>query len=475
MKYAYLLFLIPLAALVSSFALGAPDADREDSTAAAAADTNAVASDNTEAAPAEADAAPADEEAAPAETEAAPAEVDAAPAEADAAPGEEPAPVLVPAADGAAPGGDVIMSPHPMEAMTIDCSICHLDPLPTANNAKLKPCPRPGGPEEAAAQESPDVFIIGELSDIYVPVVFPHKLHASMTEMGVGCEACHHHNPEGRILNCKDCHGGPSNPVDLNQPSLKGAYHRQCLACHRDWSHEQACSMCHVKRDPNVAFEPPADATDFLGMLHPNIEVPDKKVYHAKNLEDAPLITFHHKDHAEVFGLSCASCHQKENCNNCHDVQKTRPAHIKQDPHQDCITCHKDQIEGNCAFCHDTEERGPFNHEARSGFALASYHGEVNCQQCHNKEGGSFASTGRECSTCHEASWFPENFDHATIGIPLDENHAVVPCEGCHMDGLGTTSGCSVCHDDGRTTFPEDYIQKLLNPPAETAQQAKAE
>jgi hypothetical protein len=442
MKYAYLLFLIPLAALVSALAQEA------ESPAEAPSPEAEVSADAT-----------ADSSVAEGETiaEHAAAEDAVVPAESEA------------------PEGDVILSPHPAAAQTIDCAICHTEAEPTAGGAVLKPCPRPGGADDPA-QETPDVFIIDELSDIYVPVVFPHKLHASMADMGVGCESCHHHNPEGRILNCKECHGDPSNPVNLSQPSLKGAYHRQCLACHRDWSHESACSACHAKRDPNVEYVPPADTTDILGLLHPNIRVPDKKVYRAKDLEDAPLITFHHKDHAETFGLSCASCHQKENCSSCHDLEKTRPAHIRQDPHQDCISCHQEQVETNCAFCHDTEERGPFDHEARSGFALASYHGEVNCQQCHNQEGGGFTSAGSECKQCHEPEWFPEEFDHASIGIPLDENHAVVPCEGCHLEGLGTTSGCVVCHDDGRTVFPDDYIQKLLNPPpADDEQQAKAE
>ena len=29
--------------------------------------------------------------------------------------------------------------------------------------------------------------------------------------------------------------------ADLRMPNLKGAYHRQCLNCHRDWAHENEC------------------------------------------------------------------------------------------------------------------------------------------------------------------------------------------------------------------------------------------
>src|SRR5690606_36334872 len=126
-----------------------------------------------------------------------------------------------------------------------------------------------------------------------------HKLHAPMGEMGEGCTICHHRNPEGPILKCSECHGGPSNPVNLKQPGLKGAYHRQCLGCHREWTHETDCAVCHAKREPGVQPKLPLDPTDIMGMLHPNIEVPDEKVFEIEDemMSDPKFVTFHHKQH----------------------------------------------------------------------------------------------------------------------------------------------------------------------------------
>jgi len=111
---------------------------------------------------------------------------------------------------------------------THDCGDCHITDSPTPGSAALKSCDRPQ-PNARGTETPPDFFIIGGISEIYVPVVFPHKLHAAMTDMTEGCSVCHHKNPKGPTLQCKECHGGPSNPVNLEQPSLKGAYHRQCL------------------------------------------------------------------------------------------------------------------------------------------------------------------------------------------------------------------------------------------------------
>ena len=354
------------------------------------------------------------------------------------------------------------------------CSDCHVSSAPTLKSAELKGCTR-SGVSDTDVKEAPDVFIIGEISDIYVPVVFPHKLHAAMTEMSGGCDNCHHENPEPPILQCRECHGGPSNPVNLRQPSLKGAYHRQCLGCHREWSHDTDCVVCHAKRDPNVAFKPPTDETDIMGVLHPNIEVPDKKIYLAEDVEDAPMITFHHRDHTRKFGLSCASCHQQENCGSCHDMATERVARVREDPHQDCVLCHQPQTEGNCTFCHDTVERGPFDHEERSGFSLATWHAGATCQQCHTEERG-FENISSDCATCHDADWFPEedSFDHMITGVPLDETHAMVPCMGCHGQGLGAPTACDACHDDGRTVFPEEFVQSVIAAQEEAAGETEA-
>ncbi|MBX7256979.1 MAG: cytochrome c family protein [Candidatus Hydrogenedentes bacterium] len=334
------------------------------------------------------------------------------------------------------------------------CNVCHESEAPTsAEDAKLKNCPRPHeAPAKIEDNPSPDFVIMDQLSELYVPVVFPHKLHASMTDMGVGCATCHHANPDGHILKCSACHNGPSEATNLEKPSLKGAYHRQCLNCHREWDHKTDCAICHAKRAPGVEVKLPTDPTDIMGSLHPNIEAPDTKVYDAKELEDAPVVTFHHREHVDVFGLRCVDCHRKQNCSTCHDNGKREP-HVRQDPHEDCVRCHEKETTDNCTYCHATEPTQGFDHERVAGVALAAYHKELSCRQCH---GGAarMQPVDAKCETCHAPDWTPEKFDHSVTGLVLDENHIELDCIACHPNGMGKPTDCSACHDDGRTTFP---------------------
>lgn len=352
-----------------------------------------------------------------------------------------------------------------------DCIACHVSGEPREGAAALKPCSRYVNTAAQDAAPAPDYFILGELSDIYVPVVFPHEKHAGMMEMMGGCTVCHHRNPPGRIMRCGECHGGPSNPINLRQPGLKGAYHRQCLSCHRDWSHETACANCHVKKVPGQAIAIPEDPTDIVGLGHPRIDRPGIVVYTATAVEDAPLITFHHTEHVDLFGLRCVDCHKTESCNTCHDLNGSDPNsarlrnHVigrrdRADPHQDCMQCHKEAIEGDCTRCHDQKERPSFNHAARSGFSLSPFHDALECDACHTRK-PVFAGLEADCLSCHEPGWSPENFDHARTGVVLNDIHAGIDCLGCHGEGFGRPVTCNFCHDDDRTAFPEDAIAPL--------------
>ncbi len=340
-------------------------------------------------------------------------------------------------------------------AVDLACGLCHVSDDPAEGSAELRACPRPravGG--DHSSEEAPDVILIDKLADIYVPVVFPHKLHAAMTEMGGGCETCHHNNPPGPILACDECHGGPSNPANLRQPSLKGAYHRQCLNCHREWTHETDCAVCHAKAAPGVVPRLPEDPTDIMGMLHPNVEVPDKAVYNIPDLEDTPVVTFHHKMHAETFGLKCAECHRQESCSRCHDPE-AHHARKREDPHQDCAQCHQPELDSDCTYCHkERETPAVFDHALLTGHALEAWHGSVGCRQCHPGE-RRFTPAAAACEVCHPVDWSPADgeFDHALTSQPLDELHQAAGCQDCHSEGMGKPASCDTCHDDGRTRF----------------------
>ena len=121
------------------------------------------------------------------------------------------------------------------------------------------------------------------------------------------CIICHHYSEKsGEIPSCDKCHKDKTDYVNLNMPSLKGAYHRQCLACHREWSHKDECQFCHKEIESLDESENIVDKTDIVGTSHPLISAEEKYVYQT-SYPKAPIVTFHHTDHVDLFGLNCQS------------------------------------------------------------------------------------------------------------------------------------------------------------------------
>ncbi len=341
---------------------------------------------------------------------------------------------------------------EPMNQETAgDCSACHSSNTPSNNDLiPVHRCMRTriADPGDTAKATPPDVVTIGQISELYVPVVFPHGLHAKMEAMSDGCGVCHHHNEGGKVTACRTCHDVVPKQENLRKPGLKGAYHRQCMSCHREWSHTTDCVICHAKRVPGQPVVMP-DPTDITGRLHPNVAVPDKRIFPTPNLQEGTMVTFHHKDHVEQFGGRCADCHRKENCGRCHD-QESAQKHVRQDPHEDCAQCH--DTSDKCDKCHLDHEAPPFDHGKRTSFMLNTAHDGVSCAKCHTK-GKDFSGLKQECITCHPSDWFPEKFDHSKTGLVLSESHKDTGCAGCHPKGLGKDPDCTVCHEDKK--FPD--------------------
>ena len=352
--------------------------------------------------------------------------------------------------------GAALHAQHPDMHMpaNMNCLQCHAVEQPDEDNAPLRSCPRPELTEEQAAKaeaEAPDVAILDTLSDVYVPVAFPHKLHALMADMGTqGCATCHHHTMDGQISGCDACHGGP-NPVNLRQPSLKGAYHRQCLSCHREWSHENGCINCHAKRVPDAEGQAnQAIVDDVVGADHPHIKAPEETVFTVEEYVEGPIVTFNHADHVEPFGLRCVDCHQKESCSNCHDTARPEHAHkpLAGDPHDElCGRCHAPEVKDNCGYCHTTETGRRFNHAQQAGFLLKSYHARLDCRSCHKQDALRFTDLPSGCGDCHGADWPSEDFEHARVGVALDATHAEASCTDCHVEGFAKQVRCGGCHE----------------------------
>jgi hypothetical protein len=124
-----------------------------------------------------------------------------------------------------------------MEMGPTNCSECHTKKVAqkVAQKAQMKTIP-PKGPE---------VSVLKTLEKVYEPVTFSHGVHTLMTD---DCATCHHHSDPDQTPACKECHGAPFDPKNLNMPGLKGAYHLQCMGCHKDIGGPRGCTECHAKK-----------------------------------------------------------------------------------------------------------------------------------------------------------------------------------------------------------------------------------
>jgi len=322
----------------------------------------------------------------------------------------------------------------------INCSECHSCTIPTHKNPCLKLFPdfrRDGITVNHSADEASELLTIDTLMDLYEPSVFTHKLHAEMAAMSGGCESCHHFNPPGKILSCVSCHE-PGIKSDISKPGLKGAYHRQCLNCHREWSHTTNCIVCHEKRGDKTE-----DKSEFIGKSHEKLVIPQKLVYQTDE-EDYPLVTFFHNDHSEKFGYKCADCHANESCSRCHDKTKDSLL-VQKEEHENCINCHEVEIDDDCEKCHDTKEKKPFNH-TNKGWRLNNFHKDLDCSACHKNN--KYTNLNKRCIVCHK-EWNDGKFNHKVTGLVLDEDHIDNDCTDCHANSnFEKKTSCDDCHDD---------------------------
>lgn len=331
-----------------------------------------------------------------------------------------------------------------------ECAACHGCPTPTHENPCLQSCKRHGAQflGTHATDEGPEIVIIDQLANLYGPVVFAHQLHAEMSAMTGGCTNCHHYSPAtGAVPPCRQCHEPTRATADLRQPALKGAYHRQCINCHLDWSHENACGFCHVQApDKNAAGTTQApkahDPTDIVGTRHPMIKATPTYTYQTTE-PTGPVVTFHHEDHVEKFGLQCVDCHRGDSCASCHSKDGTK-VKKKLDHVTTCGACH---AERNCSFCHSKGSKPEFDHKISTGWSLDPYHKRVACNTCHG-EPQDFRKPERRCTSCH-IHWEVGSFNHAVTGLKLNEEHRELECASCHVNlDFAVTPSCTDCHDE---------------------------
>lgn len=332
-----------------------------------------------------------------------------------------------------------------------DCRQCHDDSRRPAGNMMLPGLVSPSATfasTPATIGGMPDVIVIAQLTRHYSPVVFDHRVHSEMSAITGGCVNCHHNTQvEGQVVSCRECHSIERNGGTLSQPSLKGAYHRQCLGCHRDWSHENGCGYCHREQTPRTDVSHATDLSDIVLTPHPRIEPARTYVYDTAH-SSSPLVTFHHSSHAESFDLRCVDCHSGGSCSRCHDG--TMPAQAPVSQMSSCRACH---ATNQCNFCHGQQSREEFDHAKLAGWDLQPQHADVACVECHGRV-QTFLSPSTNCRSCH-GGLNAKSFDHRITGVPLLGSHASFDCVRCHDESRATTpASCTGCHAGKR--YPAD-------------------
>lgn len=348
--------------------------------------------------------------------------------------------------------------------LNINCKTCHTCDVPTKSDPCLVICPR----DKIVSvyqkpEQTPEMIVLDQISDRYGAVYFSHKIHAQMSTMSGGCENCHHHNTSGPILKCNSCHETSRKRDDVSVPDLKGAFHRQCMDCHREWSHETGCNSCHtLKKDLKNTKEENLQKK-FAGKDHPVILEPTKIVFET-NYEKGKLVTFFHNDHTKKFGISCIRCHKQESCTKCHDSNKNSNTEVKNikvtktlaEHHQKCFSCHEND---NCTTCHLTKESEAFDHGKTTGWALNKYHIELSCVKCHGSK-TPYKKLNNSCTNCHQ-NWSSETFKHSITGLQLNETHSEFGCEDCHIDrNFAVKPSCDNCHDN--YSFPKQKPGSII-------------
>ncbi|MCP4112097.1 MAG: cytochrome c3 family protein [Desulfobacteraceae bacterium] len=115
-------------------------------------------------------------------------------------------------------------------------------------------------------EKIPEKVVIKDMADKYGPVDLPHRkivlklvndikdnklANYFHSEKGTVCQGCHHNSPVSeKPPRCVNCHGKPFDESSMFKPGLMGAYHIQCMGCHKEMGLEKpvGCTDCHKEK-----------------------------------------------------------------------------------------------------------------------------------------------------------------------------------------------------------------------------------
>ena len=145
--------------------------------------------------------------------------------------------------------------------------------------------------------------------------------------------------------------------------------------------------------------------------------------------DHSKYIKFSHTFHVKEQSIACVDCHTDVNASKL-SSQNLLPNH------DNCKTCHDEQMSSNCTYCHTTKDnilpiKRPerelvFSHELHAGKQ------NINCETCHAGMDTVTYATGRNMPS-------------------------MMTCVGCHEQKKISTN-CETCHRDFVALVPEDHL-----------------
>ena len=145
---------------------------------------------------------------------------------------------------------------------------------------------------------------------------------------------------------------------------------------------------------------------------------------------DAPGMKFSHKLHVKDAGVACADCHASA-------PTSVLSADNLRAGHANCESCHSEQIEKTCTFCHTSEDPAEY---------VAAVPGDRELVFSHQQH---IQVQSVACETCHAGI----DAEEAPVG---DRIPTMSTCNACH-DNVAASNACETCHTNLVALRPAEH------------------
>jgi hypothetical protein len=149
---------------------------------------------------------------------------------------------------------------------------------------------------------------------------------------------------------------------------------------------------------------------------------------------DSTQLKFSHAYHVGEAGIACTDCHGGA-------LKSEHASDNLRSTHDNCITCHEDQVNNTCTYCH----KDPDNIQA-----VVPRERDINFSHADH-----VAMKGTECTTCHAG------LDKVEYAGPANMP-SMNTCTTCHNDAKATRE-CQSCHQSFATLIPDSHLEPNFN------------